>query len=161
MIRVPVRAVSILAALLIGACSPGPQVPEWKLVATDPAPAGRLGRQQPLYVQFEVRSAAPVSVTVMPRYRGEDQVDGLATHGKVLLPAGGGTGVTFLFFWTQTPTRVDELQFTVTAKDQPPRQFSAPVDLTWRADPQTEPEPAPWVVEWRKTQNLSAAAKRG
>jgi hypothetical protein len=161
MIRLQIRLLPLVFLLLLGACSPEPKVPEWKLVATDPAPSGRLGRQQPLYVQFEIRSAEPVSVTVMPRYRGEDQVEGLATHGRVALPAGGGKGVTFVFFWAQTPTRVDELLFTVTAKDQPPQKFSTPVDLTWRADPQPEPEAAPWVVEWRKSQNQSAAAKRG
>ena len=67
---------------------------------------------------------------------------GLGEGTVRMLAAGGGKGVTFLFFWNQTPTRVDELRFTVTAKGQSPQQFSTPVNLTWRADPQPEPEPA-------------------
>ena len=144
--------VLVLIATALCACSRGPEVPEGKLLATDPPADARLGRQQPLYVQVEVRSRAPVTVTVAPRYRGEDVVDGLATQAGVALPAGGGTAVTSFFFWGQTPTRVDELQFTMTAQGQPPQRFSAPVNLTWRADPQPAPPPAAWVLEWQKAQ---------
>jgi len=142
----------ILLLLSFGGCSPEPKIPEGKLLATDPPADARLGRQQPFYVQFEVRSRAPVTVTLMPRYRGEDMVEGLATQAGVALPAGGGKAVTAFFFWGQTPTRVDELQFTMTVPGQPPQRFSAPVNLTWRADPQPAPPLAAWAAEWQKAQ---------
>lgn len=155
MIRSRRCLVPFLVLLLLGACSPEPKIPEGKLLATDPPADARLGRQQPLYVQFEVRSRVPVTVTLMPRYRGEDMIDGLATQAGVALPAGGGRAVTLLYFWGQTPTRVDELQFTMTVAGQPPQRFSAPVNLTWRADPQPAPPLAPWVTEWQKAQPSS------
>ncbi|MGH8618160.1 MAG: hypothetical protein ACREUW_10750 [Burkholderiales bacterium] len=152
MIRTHPGPILFCLLLLLGACSRGPEVPEWQLIATDPPAEARLGRQQPFYVQFEVRSRAPVKVALMPRYRGEDAVEGLATQAEITLPAGGGRAVASFFYWGQIPTRVDELRFTVSAPGQPSRQFSAPVNLTWRADPQPAPTPAAWVVEWRKTQ---------
>lgn len=148
-----------IVAAGLSACSRGPDLPEGKLLATDPPGDARLGRQQPLYVQFKVRSRAPVKVAVMPRYRGEDMLEGLATQADVALPAGGGTAVTSFFFWGQTPTRVDELQFTMTAAGQPPQRVSAPVNLTWRADPQPAPPPATWVLEWQKAQPPPPAGK--
>ncbi len=148
-----------VAAAALCACSRGPEIPEGRLLATDPPADARLGRQQPLYVRFEVRSRAPVTVTLMPRYRGEDRVEGLASQAGVALPAGGGTAVTTLYFWGQTPTRVDELQFTMTVPGQPPQRFSAPVNLTWRADPQPAAPPAAWVIEWQKTQPPPPAGK--
>jgi hypothetical protein len=151
--------VPLLILLLLGGCSPEPKIPEGKLLATDPPAEARLGRAQPYYVQFEVRSGAPVTVTVTPRYRGEDMVEGLATQAGVALPAGGGTAVTSFFFWGQTPTRVDELQFTLTVPGQPPQRFSAPVNLAWRADPQPAPPPAAWVAEWQKTHPPAPADK--
>lgn len=152
MIRSRRYLIPFLVVLLLGGCSPEPQVPEGRLLATDPPAEARLGRAQPYYVQFEVRSRAPVTVTVAPRYRGEDMVDGLATQAGVALPAGGGKAVTSFFFWGQTPTRVDELQFTMTVPGQPPQRFSAPVNLTWRADPQPAPPLATWAAEWQKAQ---------
>jgi len=145
--------------LLLGACSRGPEVPEWKLLATDPPAEAQLGRQQPLYVQFEVRSRAAVKVALMPRYRGEDAIEGLATQADLTLPAAGGRAVTSFYFWGQTPTQVDELQFILTVPGQPPQRFTAPVNLTWRADPQPAPPPAAWVVEWQKTQPPPPADK--
>jgi LPXTG-motif cell wall-anchored protein len=143
---------AIGAALLTGvACMHAEPAAELKVLATDPAPDALLARQQPFYVRFAVTGAAPAAVTVSAWFQGNMIIDDGGTGAPALVPA-GGTGVVSLFYWSERPTRIDELRLHVTDARSGAKinDYALPVALTWLADDPPPREPAAWVVEWQQ-----------
>src|SRR6187549_3486524 len=132
---------AIGAALLTGvACAHAEPAAELKVLATDPAPDALLARLQPFYVRFAVTGAAPAAVTVSAWFQGRMVVDD------------GGTGVVSLFYWSERPTRIDELRLHVTNARSGAKinDYAVPVALTWLADDPPPRKPAAWVKEWQQ-----------
>ena len=135
---------AIGAALLTGvACAHAEPAAELKVLATDPAPDALLARQQPFYVRF--------AVTVSAWFQGKMIIDDGGTGAPALVPA-GGTGVVSLFYWSERPTRIDELRLHVTDARSGAKinDYALPVALTWLADDPPRREPAAWVIEWQQ-----------
>lgn len=143
---------AIGAVLLTGVASVHAEpAAELKVLATDPAPDALLARQQPFYVRFAVTGAAPAAVTVSAWFRGKIVIDDGGTGAPALVPA-GGTGVVSLFYWSEQPTRIDELRLHVTDARSGTKinDYALPVALTWLADDQPPREPAAWVKDWQQ-----------
>ncbi len=143
---------AIGAALLTGvACAHAEPAAELKVLATDPAPDALLARQQPFYVRFAVTGAAPAAVTVSAWFQGNMIMDDGGTGAPALVPA-GGTGVVSLFYWSEQPTRIDELRLHITDARSGTKinDYALPVALTWLADDPPPREPAAWVIEWQQ-----------
>ena len=143
---------AIGAALLTGvACMHAEPAAELKVLATDPAPDALLARQQPFYVRFAVTGAAPAAVTVSAWFQGRMVVDDGGTGAPAIVPA-GGTGVVSLFYWSERPTRIDELRLHVTNARSGAKinDYAVPVALTWLADDPPPRKPAAWVKEWQQ-----------
>jgi len=133
-----------------------------RILATDPAPDATLARQQSFYVQFEVKNPAPVSVTIHAYSKGQPVFTNLGTSGMAMIPAGGGAGAAFIFFWGEQPTRIDEVRLMVSDRKntREGKAFAFPVDLTWTAkDATAAQEFAPWVREWQQTEKMRHQAE--
>jgi len=143
---------AIGAVLLTGvACAHAEPAAELKVLATDPAPDALLARQQPFYVRFAVTGAAPAAVTVSAWFQGKIVIDDGGTGAPAMVPP-GGTGVVSLFYWSERPTRIDELRLHVTDARSGAKinDYALPVALTWLADDPPRREPAAWVIEWQQ-----------
>jgi hypothetical protein len=128
--------------------------PELKTLATDPAPDALLARQQPFYVRFELKSAAPATVSASGLYKGAPVIDDGGTGAPALLPAGGGIGAVSFFYWGEKPTRIDEVRLRINDKVSGAQlgEYAFPVALTWLTDDPPPREPAAWVREWQQAQ---------
>lgn len=126
---------------------------ELKVIATDPAPDALLARQQPFFVRFELKGAAPATVNVSGLYNGKPVFDDGGTGAPANMSA-DGIGVVSFFYWSEKPTRIDEVRLHVndvrggTVKSE----YAFPVALTWLADDPPPREPAAWVKEWQQAQ---------
>jgi hypothetical protein len=138
-----------LALLLYAAIACGE--PPLKILATDPATDALLARQQPFYVRFAVTGTTPVVVTVSGWFKGQPVMDDGGTGAPAKLPA-AGTGVVSFFYWSERPTRIDEVRLHVTDARTAVRidDYAFPVALTWLADEPPLREPAAWVKEWQQ-----------
>src|SRR3982750_2855809 len=96
-----------LVLLLCAAIAHGE--PALKILATDPAPDALLARQQPFYVRFAVTATMPVTVTVSGWFKGKPVIDDGGTGAPAQLRA-AGTGVVSFFYWSERPTRIDEVR---------------------------------------------------
>jgi hypothetical protein len=137
-----------------------------KILATDPAPDVLLARQQPFFVRFEIKSVAPVAVTVSGLYKGNAVNDDGGASAPAVLPANGGIGVVSFFYWGEKPTRIDEVRLKINDSESGAKlgEYAFPVALTWLADDPPPREPAAWVREWQQAQialNRRAAPKAG
>lgn len=154
----------ILPAALLAACAavaaaePAPADDALKIIAADPGINSTLGRQEPLYVWFELKTPDGGDVEVHPYYRGEPVIDDLTTSAPAHLPPGGGSTVANLFFWGSHTTPVDELRFVVSVPGSPPSvvSYSRPVQLKWTADDPVAHELAPWVRDWQHSEAARA-----
>jgi hypothetical protein len=126
-----------------------PDEPVLTFLATDPVGESKLGREEPFYVRFEVKSSQAVGVMPDAYYHGEPVVYGFGTGGITLLPAGGGTAVTKLFFWGDNHTPIDEVRLYVGSPKNPlsGKAFSLPVKLIWTGQPSPPRPLAAWVQE--------------
>jgi hypothetical protein len=150
-----VGAALLLAAALAAAQSP----PELKILATDPALDALLARNQPYFVRFEVKSAAPVAVSAHGLFKGNAVLDDGGASAPAMLPAGGGMGVVSFFYWGEKPTRIDEVRLKISDAQSGAQlsEYAFPVALTWLADDAPPREPAPWVKEWQQAQAAARA----
>lgn len=141
-------------ALLLCAAASAQPATQLTVLATDPAPDALLARQQPFYVRFAVTGATPVAVTVSGWFRGKPVIDDGATGAPAQLPA-GGSGVVSFFYWSEKPTRIDEVRLHVTDARNGAKidDYAFPVALTWLADEPPLREPAAWVKEWQQATN--------
>jgi hypothetical protein len=128
---------------------------ELKILATDPAPDVLLARQQPFFVRFEVKSAAPVAVAVSGLYKGKAVIDDGGTSAQAVLPAGGGIGVVSFFYWGEQPTRINEVRLKINDAQSGANinEYAFPVTLTWLTDDPPPREPAAWVKAWQRAQD--------
>ena len=143
---------AIGAALWTGvACAHAEPAAELKVLATDPAPDALLARQQPFYVRFAVTGAAPAAVTVSAWFQGKIVIDDGGTGAPAQLPA-GGSGVVSFFYWSERPTRIDEVRLHLTDARSGAKinDYAVPVALTWLADDPPPRKPAAWVKEWQQ-----------
>jgi hypothetical protein len=131
-----------------------------KILATDPAPDALLARQQPFYVRFAATSAMPVTVTVSGWFKGKIVLDDGGTGAPAALPA-GGIGVVSFFYWSDKPTRIDEVRLHLTDARSGAKidDYAFPVALTWLADEPPLREPAAWVREWQQATNPQKARR--
>jgi hypothetical protein len=131
---------------------------ELRILATDPAPDALLARQQPFYVRFAVTGATPVAVTVSGWVKGQPVIDDGGTGAPAQLPA-GGIGVVSFFYWSDRPTRIDEVRLHVTDARSGAKidDYKFPVALTWLSDEPPLREPAAWVKEWQQATNPQPA----
>jgi len=146
---------ALFAPLAVAAAAePAPADDALKIIAADPGINSTLGRQQPLYVWFELKTPEGGDVDIHPYYRGEPVIDDLTTSAPAHLPPGGGSAVANLFFWGSHTTPVDELRFVVSVPGSPPTvvSYSRPVQLQWTADDPVAHEPAPWVRDWQHSE---------
>jgi len=129
-----------------------------KILATDPAPDALLARQQPFYVRFAVTGATPVAITVSGWFKGKPVIDDGGTGAPAQLPA-GGNGVVSFFYWSERPTRIDEVRLHLTDARSGAKidDYAFPVALTWLADEPPLREPAAWVKEWQQATNPQPA----
>jgi hypothetical protein len=143
------------AALLFAATLAAAQpAPELRILATDPAPDALLARSQPFFVRFEVKSAAPIAVSVNGLFKGQAVIEDGGANAPAMLPAGGGMGVVSFFYWGETPTRIDEVRLKINDPQSGSKinEYAFPVALTWLTDDPPQREPAPWVKEWQQSQ---------
>jgi hypothetical protein len=133
-------------------------VTQFKVLATDPAPDALLARQQPFYVQFEVRGTAPHSVTVSGWFKGKPVFDNGGTGAPAILAA-NATGVVSFFYWGEQPTKIDEVRLHLSdaANGAAVADYAFPVALTWLSDDPTPRQPAPWVTAWQQAVNPRVA----
>jgi hypothetical protein len=136
-----------LASVIGCALAQTPDEPKLVFLATDPATSATLGKEEPFYIQFQVQSTQSVGVMPDAYYRGEPVMYGLGTGGITVLPAGGGTAVTKVFFWGDNHTPVDELRLYVGNPKNPlsGKMFSLPVKLIWSGQPATPRTLAAWA----------------
>src|SRR4051812_2572201 len=87
--------------------------PALKILATDPPPDALLARQQPFYVRFAVTGVTPVTVTVSGWFNGKPVIDDGGTGAPAQLSA-TRTGVVSFFYWSERPTRIDEVRLHLT-----------------------------------------------
>ena len=153
------RCGAILFALLTANAA----ATDLKITATDPAPDALLARQQPFYVQFELRHATPATVTVSGLYKGKAVIDDGGTGSPALLPANGGTGVVSFFYWGEKPTRIDEVRLKVrdTQSGTTIAEYNFPVTLTWLMDDPPARVPPAWVTESKRIQAAGGSADSG
>lgn len=130
---------------------------ELKITATDPAPDVMLARQQPFFVRFELKSAAPAMVTVTSLYKGKAVIDDGGSGAPAQLPAGGGTGVVSFFYWGEKPTRIDEVHLRIDDRASGAQlgEYAFPVALTWLMDDPPPRELPAWVREWQEKQRAA------
>ncbi|HEV7819939.1 MAG TPA: hypothetical protein VGO84_02095 [Burkholderiales bacterium] len=140
-----------LALLLCAAIAYAEPAPALKILATDPAPDALLARQQPFYVRLAVAGPAPVTVTVSGWLNGKPVVDDGGSGAPAQLPA-AGTGVVSFFYWSERPTRIDEVRLHLTDAKTGAKleDYTFPVALTWLSDEPPLREPAAWVKEWQQ-----------
>ena len=133
---------------------------ELKILATDPAPDALLARQQPFYVRFAVTGATPVAVTASGWFKGKPVIDDGGMGAPASLPA-GGIGVVSFFYWSDQPTRIDEVRLHLTDPKSGAKinDYAFPVALTWLSDEPPLREPAAWVKEWRQATNPQHARR--
>src|SRR3954463_957487 len=108
---------------------------ELKIIATDPAPDALLARQQPFFVRFEAKSAAPLSISASGWFKGQPVLDDGGTGAPAQLPA-GGIGVVSFFYWSDKPTKIDEVRLHVAdaRSGASINDYAFPVSLTWLSD---------------------------
>jgi len=90
-------------------------------------------------------------VTVSAWFQGKIVIDDGGTGAPAMVPP-GGTGVVSLFYWSERPTRIDELRLHVTDARSGAKinDYAVPVALTWLADDPPPRKPAAWVKEWQQ-----------
>lgn len=152
--RAPIILRAAGVALLLCAAAHAQPATQLKILATDPAPDALLARQQPFYVRFAVTGATPVAVTVSGWFKGKPVIDDGGTGAPAQLPA-GGSGVVSFFYWSEKPTRIDEVRLHITDRRNGTKidDYAFPVALTWLADEPPLREPAAWVKEWQQATN--------
>jgi uncharacterized integral membrane protein len=157
------RFLACIVLLFAAALAYAQTATELKVTAVDPAPDALLARQQPFYVRFEVKSAAPAAVSVRGFFKGNAVIDNVGMSAPVALPAGGGAGVVSLFYWGEQPTRIDEVRLKIinVATGAPAKEYAFPVALTWLTDDPPPREPAAWVKEWQQAQRNRSTAASG
>src|SRR5476649_2948829 len=127
---------------------------ELKVLATDPAPDALLARQQPFFVRFELKNSAPAAVTGSGLYKGKTVIDDGGTGAPAMLLAGGGIGVVSFFYWSEKPTRIDEVRLKINDPSSGAQisEYAFPVALTWLTDDPPPHAAAAWVTEWQHAQ---------
>jgi hypothetical protein len=146
------------AFLLCAGLAHGDPTTALQILATDPAPDALLARQQPFYVRFAVTGTTPVAVTVSGWVKGQLVIDDGGTGAPAQLPA-GGIGVVSFFYWSDRPTRIDEVRLHLTdvRSGATINDYAFPVALTWLADEPPVREPAAWVKDWQRMTNPQRA----
>jgi len=148
------------SVLLLAACMPTGDTPQLRVIATDPGSEAVLGAQQRFHIQFALDSKTPLVVTLDPYFDHQPLSANLGTSAPVLMPAGGGSAVAYLFFWGDYATRVDEIKLVARApkQAQPAVELALPVKLSWISREVPPHEAAPWVNAMQK--NPAAADER-
>ncbi len=114
-------------------------------------------------MRFEVKSAAPVAVSVSGLFKGKAVINDGGTSAPAMLPAGGGIGVVSFFYWGEKPTRIDEVRLKISAAQggAPGAEYAFPVTLTWLSDDAAPRAPAAWVKAWRQAQETPLKSEHG
>lgn len=150
-----------LALALCCALAPSYAQPasELQVVATDPAPDALMARNEPFFVRFEVKSAVRVTVTASGWFKGRPVLESSGTSAPARLE-GNGSGVVSLFYWSEAPTKIDEvhLQISDPSGGAPLAEYAFPVALTWLADEPRPRERARWVKDWQNASQPHGAS---